>query len=455
MQKKRLSTLAAAVVLGLAGLNASAGLLDGLGKVTDTIKKASDAVQSAGSAAGGTVPGGSSSQKSLPNGSSYQLPMGFEAYPKAELQKRLDNPYDSLTIPVVVPVNGPDGYLSPYTVPVEGKVTMLQYEHRQDDSPALIMRHYLAWLSAQGFEVVTVCAAPCKALESGYSWSNVADASRRIDTNYLPSRPAYVAAYKPGAMALVGVGTFINRYSSFVKLVEGKVGDLSGWQRVASRPQPTATGTVSSSASSSQAAAPAAPQPVANEPKPPADWDGPADWYGRYGWMWDRMPAGLKLTKTDFLNLPTVGYFAGTTGSEPELGQLKPTDTMIYRANYRNGYVLISTAKGEVWVDSRQVRPISAKVEAGQKAAAGVTNLLPAAKASAKPVATGLQDGAELKLKLKSVKLLSAPVAEGKVLATLSSEDGVIYMGTETAGYLQVTTGQGDGWLDKRLVKLP
>jgi len=343
MQKKRLSTLVAAVVLGLAGQYASAGLLDGLGKVSDTIKKASDAVQSAGSAAGNTVPGGTPAQRTgMPNGSSYQLPMGFEAYPKADLKKRIDNPYDSLTIPVVVPINGPDGYLAPYTVPVEGKVTMLQYEHRQDDSPALIMRHYLTWLSAQGFEVVTVCAAPCKALESGYNWSNVADASRRVDTNYLPSRPAYIAAYKPGAMALVGVGTHIYQFSSFVKLVEGKVGDLSNWQRVtATQPQP-GTSTVGQN-----------PQ----------------------------APVGNATPQT-----PTA-----------------PTTTVAQKPTVPGTYA----------------------------------------------------DGAELVLKLKSAKLLATPAPGGKVVATLGSADGLVYMGAESGGYLQVTTAQGDGWVDKRLVKLP
>ncbi|WP_460526369.1 hypothetical protein [Chitinimonas naiadis] len=444
MKNKLIKSCATAVLLGTLGQPAMAGLLDSLGKVTDTIKKASDAVQSTGAPVGANPQTG---QRTPANsGASYQLPMGLDAYPKADLKKRIDNPFDSVYIPLVVPINGPDGYLAPYTAQVEGRVTMLQYEHRTDDSPALILRHYQAWLTAQGFEMLTVCAMPCRALESGYSWATVTDASRRIDNNYLPSRPGYIAAYKPGSMVLVGVGSHLNQFTSFVKVVDGRVLDLSAWTRLTS-PQQAAVPTSASTGTATTAAA----NGTGGNARPPADWDGPADWFGKYGWQWDRMPAGLKLTKTDFLNLPAVEYYADAVGNLPSAGKLKSTDAMVYRANSRNGFVLVGTPKGDVWVDSRQVRPISAKVEGAQAAVAGVS----AALASAKPSASAFQDGAELVLKLKSAKLLASPSADGKVVAMLGSADGLVYMGAETGGYLQVTTAQGDGWVDKRLVKLP
>jgi hypothetical protein len=53
--------------------------------------------------------------------------------------------------------------------------------------------------------------------------------------------------------------------------------------------------------------------------------------------------------------------------------------------------------------------------------------------------------------KIKGVKLFSKPSTGAKVVATDVGE--AIYMGEETDGFLKVTAGVGEGWVQKMLVE--
>jgi Curli production assembly/transport component CsgG len=61
-------------------------------------------------------------------------------------------------------------------------------------------------------------------------------------------------------------------------------------------------------------------------------------------------------------------------------------------------------------------------------------------------------EGDVLYPKIAGVKLLGSASDGGKVLATLAKTDEMIYMGVEQAGYLQVESGNGSGWVKKILV---
>lgn len=159
------------------------------------------------------------------------LPLGLTEYPQAELLHRIDNPFDQLTIPISPPRRlNADKWEPRYTVPVEGKVTMLQFMHQSNDSPLLIQKHYESWLANNGFERMLVCKAPCKNADRVY-WVPLIDPAKRMDYYTFPNNATYIAAYKENAMALVSIGQQGNDgYSSFVKLVEGKVIDNTNWK---------------------------------------------------------------------------------------------------------------------------------------------------------------------------------------------------------------------------------
>jgi hypothetical protein len=54
--------------------------------------------------------------------------------------------------------------------------------------------------------------------------------------------------------------------------------------------------------------------------------------------------------------------------------------------------------------------------------------------------------------KIGNLKVFNSPGETGKVTATLSKGDEMIYMGEETNGYLKVESGSGGGWVKKVLV---
>lgn len=170
---------------------------------------------------------------------SSDLPLGLNEYPQSELLNRVDNPYEELIIPISPPrrINS-DKWIPRYTVPVEGKVTMLLYKHEANDSPLLIQKHYESWLASNGFDRLLVCKAPCKDADTVY-WLPYIDQASRFDFSYLPRNATYIAAYKENAMALVSVGQSGSKtHASFVKLVEGKVLDNTNWVMLKTSPQP-------------------------------------------------------------------------------------------------------------------------------------------------------------------------------------------------------------------------
>jgi hypothetical protein len=54
--------------------------------------------------------------------------------------------------------------------------------------------------------------------------------------------------------------------------------------------------------------------------------------------------------------------------------------------------------------------------------------------------------------KIANVKILATPADSGKVIATLSKGDEMIFMGEEQQGFLKVESGSGSGWVKKVLV---
>lgn len=74
--------------------------------------------------------------------------------------------------------------------------------------------------------------------------------------------------------------------------------------------------------------------------------------------------------------------------------------------------------------------------------------------AAAMPSAASFADGVELVGKIDNIKLFQAAGADAPVRALLSRQDGLVFMGVEQGGRLKVTSDQGEGWVDKRVVKL-
>lgn len=121
---------------------------------------------------------------------------------------------------------------------------MLQFRHHASESALAIRRHYEAWLAKQGFERFVVCEAPCPAQPEGGNWRRAVDPFARLEGSYLPYKPSYVAAYKPGAMVLVGVGDYLRLtgHVSLLKVVEGEMLDPQPWL-AATRPVESVTAT--------------------------------------------------------------------------------------------------------------------------------------------------------------------------------------------------------------------
>lgn len=225
---------ASILATALLAVPAQAGALDKLNEAIDGIKRLSSNLPSSDKSP--SVPG---DETDASGGDSTVMPLGLLQYPKSRLLNRVTNPMERVRMPVSVPRDHPDdGYVSPYSVPMEGKVSMLQFEHRSDDSPLLIVKHYEAWLAQQGFERLLLCEAPCEAAASWVYWRPVIDASKRMDASDLPSSATYVVGYKRNTMALFGVGESGSKFSSFVKVVEGQVIDASPWQQVTASRNP-------------------------------------------------------------------------------------------------------------------------------------------------------------------------------------------------------------------------
>ena len=231
MSLKKLQKIAAISCL-MASITAHA---DWLG----TLKDAADMVKSTGvispSGESKAPANKSSTGSTVKSNGNVGFPMGLQAYPDAELKARYDNPFAQVDIPISPPRRTSNDNTVEYKVPVEGKITMLQFNHPRGSSPLLIQKHYESWLAANGFERMLICASPCKEA-SGIFWLPHVNTDNQLDYGYLPEAPTYVAGYKDNAMVIFGVGLTPGdgqkTYSSLVKVVEGRVIDNSAWKKL-------------------------------------------------------------------------------------------------------------------------------------------------------------------------------------------------------------------------------
>ena len=76
--------------------------------------------------------------------------------------------------------------------------------------------------------------------------------------------------------------------------------------------------------------------------------------------------------------------------------------------------------------------------------------MLTPANAAAPQAGGGAEAGAVMVAKIKGVKLFSAPDKTSKVVSNTSTE--FVFMGEEQAGFYKVTSGDGEGWVEKILV---
>jgi curli biogenesis system outer membrane secretion channel CsgG len=61
-------------------------------------------------------------------------------------------------------------------------------------------------------------------------------------------------------------------------------------------------------------------------------------------------------------------------------------------------------------------------------------------------------EGDVLKPKINNVKLLSDPKEGSKTVGTVSTSDGLVFLGDEKDGYVHVQASSGEGWIKKSLV---
>ena len=57
-----------------------------------------------------------------------------------------------------------------------------------------------------------------------------------------------------------------------------------------------------------------------------------------------------------------------------------------------------------------------------------------------------------LRTKIDNVKVMAEASDSAKVVTTVGKADDLIYLGQENAGYVQVESGKGGGWVKKVLV---
>jgi len=66
-----------------------------------------------------------------------------------------------------------------------------------------------------------------------------------------------------------------------------------------------------------------------------------------------------------------------------------------------------------------------------------------------------IKSGDLLQSKLAKLKLMRDPSKKSPSLGTISKSDEMIFMGEEKEGLYKVSTAEGEGWVDKLLVKKP
>lgn len=214
----------------LAHAPSHASVFDDLNKALDTVKRGAAMIPGTpGEPSNSAAAYGDAKTSGTYSNRHAMLPMDFVPYPRAKLYKRVDNPLERLVMPLTTPVRTPEGFISALATPMQGKITMLSYTHYADDSPLLIRQYYESWVASQGFERLLICETPCRALPTNYDWRQMIDPTDRMDPNYIPSEPTFIAGYKQGAMLIVGVGKQGSSYTSFIKIVEGQILDERQW----------------------------------------------------------------------------------------------------------------------------------------------------------------------------------------------------------------------------------
>lgn len=77
------------------------------------------------------------------------------------------------------------------------------------------------------------------------------------------------------------------------------------------------------------------------------------------------------------------------------------------------------------------------------------------ANAAGSVAANAFNSGDILLGKIAGVRVLASPSASSKVLFTLKRGDELVFIGPDSDGFLKVQGAEGEGWVDKRLVKRP
>ncbi len=248
MIKKILATglLAAAAHAQAAGF---ADLLKGVADLQRTVQQGQAAI------------GANTTTPATVFGSNRTEPDWLPAYPRAQLRKEFVNPFDTVVMPLTQPALS--ATTTRYAVPMEGKVTMLQYSHEADDSPLLIQRHYDALLAQQGFERAMACSSPCPAQSASVYWMKMLDPNNKVVDGLFPAAPVVLIGYKANAIALIAIGKSYNApYTTFVKLVEGNItnrADLDAWLATFKAVAPPAPKTPALTAPPATVAAPPTP----------------------------------------------------------------------------------------------------------------------------------------------------------------------------------------------------
>lgn len=93
--------------------------------------------------------------------------------------------------------------------------------------------------------------------------------------------------------------------------------------------------------------------------------------------------------------------------------------------------------------------------EAGQLAKEVTPEKSPETAKSDASATTEIKSGDAIVPKMDKVKVLKEANKKSAKLMQLSKTDEVIYMGEEQNGMYRVTTSEGEGWVDKLLVKKP
>lgn len=132
-----------------------------------------------------------------------------------------------------------------------------------------------------------------------------------------------------------------------------------------------------------------------------------------------------------------------------------------YRAEYRQlggtGPVpfIVFGRKTMLGFAPESVDQIYAEFQRAQAAANNPLVNSPVAPNQTAPAGAGFQSGDTLIGKIPGVQVYARASKAGPKLLALCKGEEVIYMGEEREGLYRVTSSQGEGWIDKLLVKKP